>query len=302
MSFYFTIQSEKEITYRQLINELPLENIEFGHLEDIDDYIGENNYKAFIKNKSTRGVNLSHREQNYSVSLNVIASEADFEIALLIVEALSKLTEAEILPEDRETPIDIVTFRNHYDKNWIEEEKYLGVSIFLDKIGNEGDTLEIACCYMSYLVGPDIHKKLDAGSEKSYYEGLVSYISSTQFWDREKYHIPSIIRFTDKDTGEDKELVLLYQNGNQFLSKADEVVLSDGESRIKIPYDKIKLLATEKFHLVDEKQYVVDELTDEEYKNIYLKAVEISSVNKAENTTKPESEIKAQKKWWEFWK
>lgn len=125
MSFYFTIQSEKEITYRQLINELPLENIEFGHLEDIDDYIGENNYKAFIKNKSTRGVNLSYREQNYSVSLNVIASEADFEIALHIVEALSKLTETEILPEDRENPIDIVTFRNHYSKNWIEEEKYL---------------------------------------------------------------------------------------------------------------------------------------------------------------------------------
>ncbi|WP_336731770.1 hypothetical protein [Chryseobacterium sp. VD8] len=63
-----------------------------------------------------------------------------------------------------------------------------------------------------------------------------------------------------------------------------------------------KNVKTNNQNQIYEKQYVVDELTDEEYKNIYLKAVEISSVNKAENTTKPESEIRTPKKWWEFWK
>lgn len=302
MSFYFNIQSEKEITYKQLIEKLKFENIEFNHVEDIDEYIGENNYKAFIKNKSTRGVNLSYREQDYSIGVNVISSETDFEIALNIVEAISELTQTQILPEDEEIPIDLFTFKNKYDSQWIEKEKYLGINIFLEKIGNEGDTLAIGCCYMSYHIGPNIHKELDISSEKSYYQGLVSHISKTQFWDREKYQIPNIIQITDEETSERKDIIVLYQNGKQFLSKADIIVISNGESRIEIPYEKIKILVSEKFHLVDEEQYLVDELTDEEYQNIYLKAKEISATKEIENTTVLNSEVKIQKKWWEFWK
>ncbi|WP_185289343.1 hypothetical protein [Chryseobacterium lactis] len=302
MSFYFTIGSEKKITYRQLSDKLKSDNIEFSYAENIDEFIDEYNCKAFIKDKSTRGVNLNYREQEYSIGLNIVSSETDFEIALNITEAISELTQSPILPEDEENPIDLITFKNNYNSKWIEQEKYGGISIFIDKIGNDGEILEIGCCYMNYKVGPNIHKKLDTRTEKSYYDGLVSHISKTQFWDREKYQIPNIIQTTNRETGEKKNIIILYQNGKQFLSNADVVVISHEESRIEIPYEKIKLLASEKFHLVDEVQYLVDELTDEEYKKIYLKAEEISTLKETESIAGLNSALGAQKKWWEFWK
>jgi hypothetical protein len=75
--------------------------------------------------------------------LNIVSSETDFEIALNITEAISELTQSPILPEDEENPIDLITFKNNYDSKWIEQEKYGGISIFIDKIGNDGETLEI---------------------------------------------------------------------------------------------------------------------------------------------------------------
>jgi hypothetical protein len=302
MSFYFYIKSEKEITYRQLTNKLKYENIEFDVIENLDEFIGENYNKLFIKNKSTRGVNLNYKEQKYSIGLNVISSKTDFEIGLNIVEAISELTKAEILPEDKVTPIDLNSFRNNYGSQWIENEKYTGVKIIMDKIGNEGDTIAIGCCYMTYFIGPNIHKELDNSSEKLYYNGLVNYITRTQFWDREKYITPSIIEITKKGTNETKQIILLYPNGNQFLSKAAILEISNGEASVEIPYEKIKKIASKKFNLVDEEQFLVEQLTYEEYNNIYLQAKEIVNEKNIENTIELNSEIKIQKKWWEFWK
>lgn len=287
MSFYFNVSSEKTITYSELIGKLKLKNIQLDPLDNLNEFIGEHNYKLFIPNKSTRGVNLYYRERSYSIGLNVISSDADFELGLHLAETISELTQAPILPEDREDPIDINTFKKEYDKAWIEREKYLGVNIFMEKIGAEGNTLSIGCCYMMYMIGPKIHEKLDKSSERSYYNGLVNHICATQFWNKEIYLTPNILQVTNKDGGEKKELIVLYPNGNQFLRKADVLVIPYGDKRLELPFERIGEIASEKFHLVDEEQYLVDQLTDEEYRNVCLKAAEVLNEKK-------------QKPWWKF--
>ncbi len=264
MSFYFNINSQKEVTYKDIKLGLNNPSIRFHWSpENLSDPIKET--KIFIPGKSTRGITISKDEDSYSIGINVIASEDDFKLAVNTSKIIAQLTNSEIFPEDSETSISSNEINQKYNQAWIDTMKTLGTNIFLQRVGNDGHLLSIGCCYMKYTIGPNIHKNLNDSSEFSYYQSLVKHIQETQFFDLDKYQIPQVLVSTNQDGSNRKTYVVFYPHGAQFLSHADYVVFPVKDGKYELPYEQVKSIANSKFNLIDETQYTIESLTEAEY-------------------------------------
>jgi len=267
MSFYFSIQTTKSISYQSLLDNLDIPNVQFyTHPESITEpVVGA---KIYLPGKSTRGITISKEQDAYSIGINVIASEEDFNLAIQTTKTIADLTNGGIMPEDQEEQIDSNQLLEKFNQEWIDSMKTLGISIFIEKIGKENGVLSIGCCYMRYSIGPKIHATLDTSSQLNYYNNLVDHIQKTQFFDLEKYRIPNLLAASNPDGTQGNTYVIFQPTGSQFLSQTNYVIFPVGEGNYEIPYEMIEEIADEKFTKIDEIQYTIKALTDEDYQNI----------------------------------
>ena len=265
MSFYLRIKTNKQLTYKELISNLAFQNVELSEPDELNEPIDSNICKVFMPHESTRGVILYYSNAEYVVGINILSSETDFRLALNIAETISIMTHSDINTEDSETSMDLKMFKTHYNEEWIDKEKLLGVPSLLYNIGQKGQIVAIDCCYMTYLIGPKIHASLDKSSVQAYYNSLVENFCKTQFFDQNKYRMPRVMQVKYNKTEAVKHIIVLYSNGEQFLPKSDILVLEYENEFIDLPYDKISHIANAHFHRIDEEQYVVDSLTKEEF-------------------------------------
>ncbi len=277
MSFYHRIKTNKQLTYKELMSNLAFQNVELSEPDELSEPIDSNICKVFIPHESTRGVILYYSNAEYVVGINVLSSETDFRLALNIAETISIMTHSDIIPEDSETSMGLKMFKTHYNEEWIDKEKLLGVPLLLDNIGQKGQIVAIDCCYMTYFIGPKIHASLDKSSVQAYYNSLVEKICKTQFFDQNKYTMPHVMQVKYKETGAVKDIIVLYPNGEQFLPKSDILVIEYENEYIELPYDKISHIANVHFHRIDEEQYVVDSLTKEEFIKCFQSAKSLLS-------------------------
>jgi hypothetical protein len=267
MSFYFSIQTTKSVTYQSLVDNLDIPNVQFYlQPENISDPIV--GAKIYLPGKSTRGITISKEQNAYSIGINVIASEEDFNLAIQTSRAIAELTNGSILPEDQEEEMDPGQLLEKFDQEWIDSMKTLGISIFIEKIGKEKGVLSIGCCYMQYSVGPKIHATLDTSSQLIYYNNLVDHIQKTQFFDLGKYSIPNLLVASKPDGTQGKTYVVFQPRGNQFLSQANFVIFPVGEGSYEIPYEMIEEIADGQFKRIDEIQYTIEPLSEVDYQNI----------------------------------
>lgn len=269
MSFYFNVQSSKDVSYNDLRITLKDSSIKF-YVSPVDFSEPIKGTKIFIPNKSTRGISISRDEHSFSIGINVIASEDDFKLAVSTTKAIAELTNGIILPEDSDGEINAKELEEKYDQNWIDSLKILGVDMFIQRVGIDRHLLAIGCCYMQYNIGPDIHKQLDDSNELNYYNSLVSHIQNTQFFDIEKYQIPNKIATTSQDGSNRKTYVIFYPHGSQFLAQADFVVFPVENGKYELPFAQLYLIANSKFSKIDENQYTIDALNNFEYTEIIV--------------------------------
>ena len=127
MSFYLSIKTNKHLTYKELMSNLAFQNVEVSEPDELSEPIDSNICKVFIPHESTRGVILYYSNAEYVVGINVLSSETDFRLALNIAETISIMTHSDIIPEDSETSMGLKMFKTHYNEEWIDKEKLLGV-------------------------------------------------------------------------------------------------------------------------------------------------------------------------------
>ena len=110
----------------------------------------------------------------------------------------------------------------------------------------------------------------------------MAHIQKHQFFDREQYSLPTIIAARDPETEEVTRYLIFYPTGNQFLQKADVVIFKNlaggDQGRYEISYDQLSELATDRFSLVDEDQYLVEALTEEEYQDLFNRVKKLLGV------------------------
>ncbi len=314
MSFSFQIKSKQYINYKTLSKELGIDCIEYTN-NSIDSEEKITKTTLFIANESVRGVFVEYKDDVYSVKIRIISSEDDIKLAIQTTQCIAKITESLITPEDSAKQFSIEEIDEVYNSTWIDNIKTFGIKQIKEKLGSKTGTFAFWVCYMNYFIGRKIHKKLDATSVESYYYSLLDLIRNTQFFDRSKYVIPKIQTFQDKKTGHVKEVVTFYSHGNQFLTIADTIIFLDLKNNTysEIPYTMMSKIKNEKIKLIDEFQYIIEELREEDYEKIlnsvrkignYLNRKNIAIESKTSNKAKEPLAQKESKnvRWWEFWK
>lgn len=267
MSYYFSIPAPQMVSFESLTKQLAQPDAKYVNAE-VTDGKEIKITRLYVRDKSTRGVSLQYEDNAYSVGLNIIASETDFRLGIATAAALAELTNSAVLPEDEEGPMSPAALKAKFNDEWIESMKLLGVGMFRDKIGGEQHVLTMNGCFMNYSVGPKVYQHLDPTTDESLYRTLVDHIASTQFFDFNKYAIPGHIVVTDKATQKEKRVLVFYPFGSQFLAQSDVVSFRYGEENFELAYNEIYKIATDKFTLVDELQYVIDPLTEEDYAQV----------------------------------
>jgi hypothetical protein len=267
MSYYFSIPAPQIVSFESLTKQLAQPDAKYVNAE-VTDGKEINNTRLYVRDKSTRGVSLRYQDNAYSVGLNIIASETDFRLGIATAVALAELTNSAVLPEDEEGPMSPAAFTAKFNDEWIDSMKLLGVSKFREMIGKEQHILTINGCFINYNIGPKVYQHLDPTTDESLYRTLVDHIAKTQFFDFNKYAIPGHFVIKGEKTEKDKRILLFYPFGSQFLALSDVVDFSHGEENFELAYSELYKIATDKFTLVDELQYVVDPLTEEDYAQI----------------------------------
>lgn len=267
MSYYFSIPSPQMVSFESLTKQLGQADAKYVNAEVMNPKEIQST-RLYVKDKSTRGVSLRYEDKAYSVGLNIIASETDFRLGIATAAALAELTNSTVMPEDEEGPMSPTALKAKFNDEWIDSMKLLGVDMFREKIGGEQHVLTMNGCFMNYSVGPKVYQYLDPTTDESLYRTLVDHIASTQFFDFNKYAIPGHIVVTDKATQKEKRILVFYPFGSQFLAQSDVVTFRFGEENFELAYHEIYKIATDKFTLVDELQYVVDPLTEEDYAQV----------------------------------
>ena len=79
MSYYFSIPAPQMVSFESLTKQLAQPDAKYVNAEVTDSKV-INATRLYVKNKSTRGVNLQYADKAYSVGLNIIASETDFRL------------------------------------------------------------------------------------------------------------------------------------------------------------------------------------------------------------------------------
>lgn len=211
------------------------------------------------------------------------------------------------MPEDREEAVTADYLQEHYGDDWMATHLHAGMEIVSEKVQMEGETIALGCCYMQYHIGPYVNSLLDASSPEAYFDSMTRHICETQFFDREIYQVPHILRVTDPTTDETKRIALLFPFGGQLIPSCDLLALDSGSERLDFPFELIHELVDDKFTRLDEEQYLLRGITDEENAAIFARAkalmnarpAAVQQVPTATKATVPSAE--GGKKWWKFW-
>lgn len=317
MSLNFLIKTNKPIRYKALTSELNIDNLEYAnHPSDSDENI-DSTTTLFIMNQSVRGVFLEYKDQIYTIKIRAIASEDDFKLAIRTAKGIARVSGELISPEGDQIQYGPDEIDNTYNADWINSKKTFGIAQIMNRLEKQKGTYAFWVCYMNFFVGQKIHKQLDKSSVENYYHSLGDYLRSKQFFDRSEYIIPKVQAFQHPNTDEIKEVVTFYPHGNQFLSFANTVMFINQKNNTysEVPYSVMRKIRHDKIKRIDDVQYVVDKLSEEDYDKIlntikkvanYLNRKNAaqtdtrSSKNTASNRPKNVKNIRS--KWWQFWK
>ncbi|KAF2508649.1 hypothetical protein EYY60_16100 [Flavobacterium zhairuonense] len=315
MSFHFSIKNKNKISFHQLLENkyLPKETkVSFGvNLNDI-----VNGYSKFYLPKlSSRGVALTTNSEKYDIEINVGATKDDYLLATKITLALAELNDSLIDPEF-DSELNLTEFEKKYNSDWIESVKHLGIDSFIQMI-HEGEDVVLAFMgpIRHYYVGKYIIDKLstDSASQEKLNDQLIEEVRKIQYLEdsEEGIEFPSVKIMDFPEEGE-KELTVILPNFKVLLNNVDYVVLNKvGEILIKVSYLEFVNYISPKAKRVDEKQYIIYPINEEDYLKMILhfKAIENEKTNTVKFEVKPEVKTQIIKKedskklkWWQIWK
>lgn len=305
MSFHFYVPAIKPITYRQILDRLENKKAAIAWQDEYDLTQKAESARFYIPGKSSRGIRIYLENGNYDISINVLSSGEDNALAADLAVTLASLMNTDIKPEDTDEPMSIEIFKSRFDAGWVEWHKKSGLSsvdYFIHDPKN-GGTISFDGCFRKHYIGKKLLARLknDDPGEDTLYDRIIENIRLTQFIDEEKFRIPGIYSVSEKDGNPKWEYVVVAPDNNFFLPKTEYLILfMEKDNRLKIPYADIHRLADHHFQLVDEEQYFVSRISENDFLLLMEKARQLKP--SPDEPVIPAKQKKPAKKGWKFWK
>jgi hypothetical protein len=312
MSFVFYIPSKKSITKGWLFKQLLNEDEHSKHSNAIlDETQLDEGEKLHRPGRSTRGASVYRGEKGYEVSLSVLASIADWQLAVKAAITIAEFAEDLIQPENH-PEMKTSAFKELVTDSWITEQALQGVNVITTLIGEGKGPITLFGYRGDYAIGKKLLRQLgiENNDEKTVFEKLVAHFTEHQN-SLQNYFIPSRYQVDGPVGGKPEPAIIWSPEIASYIYKADWIFVSiniDSKNTIyKIKYNQILpiLSGDSHFKLIDETNFLAEVFSPEELKDLADQLAKIADdITVKENEVKQDNEqemLSEKKPWWKLW-
>lgn len=259
MSYHFYIPKNKGITAGELLEEVrkDIPQAELENAENADSPAGQG--VVYLRyGYSSRGAFVTSDEKDYDVTSNTWSSKEDYELALSLTRALSRLNGATITPEDRDA-MSLEAFEADFDEAWTEQAKHWGLRAIAAMVQRDNGTMTMYGCYRAVHIGPWMVSELFAGEpdDETLYARAMERIRAIQYIDPDETYVPSLMRVNAPNDKHITYIVWLAE-APELLHKSDYVLIHhDDNLNTLVPRDEIIELMGPRSERLDEEQYLM---------------------------------------------
>ncbi|MGL5888286.1 MAG: hypothetical protein ACRC3B_00285, partial [Bacteroidia bacterium] len=227
MSFVFYIPSKKSITKGWLFKQLLNEDEHAKHSTAIlDETLLDEGEKLHRPGFSTRGASIYRGDNGYEVSLNVLASVADWQLAVKAAIVIAEFAEDLVQPENY-SEMKTKEFKALATDSWIAEQALQGVTAITTMIGEGKGPMMLFGYRGNYSVGEKLMKQLgiEKADEKTAYEKLVAHFTEHQNL-LQSYFVPSRYQVDGPVGGNPEPAIIWSPDIASYIYKTDWIFVS----------------------------------------------------------------------------
>lgn len=274
MSIYHYIIPKSEFSFEELNKKITqAENTVYEER-------GDNVYYYWIKNKSTRGVDVTILENKIEIRNTIMSNSFDYELTNFLIEAIIEISVGTIIDEEEETIETLPVFNNNrIAKREINDCKIISL---LSSTNND-----IA------IYGPirKVHFGIATAKQLKQYKDVVLRDKMFEIIKYVNYLIPNYDYGTIMEVGseENKKIVKLLTNQvNCIIDKYDYILLqNDNPERMPIfvTNEILNSMLPSNWDLIDEFTIVAPMTSDEEWQVLKSKAQLVDQFDKFNQET-----------------
>jgi hypothetical protein len=274
MSFTFQVITDKEVTPAELFAALGIETLRCTEDIDVEEPIGAPLH-FYLDDQSCRGVQIESNSESFFIKITSPASADDHHLALNIVEELCRLTDAQTIRGEGDETIPATELRTKFGQEWLRKEVEFGVKSILSAAGGitDGAACTMQGCRRNFHVGLRLAVELLALPSPALIENeFFRRFREVQYIEKKGYYTPKIY-YNEKTK---KKICGIGPNVSYLLPWVQHLALlnADGTETIFVPRVDFYKLIRDRLKWIDEKQVVMDAISEEEWAQIMKEAEE----------------------------
>ena len=251
-----------------------------GMPEDPQQDWAEQGLYLFRRDLSTRSTGVAWAEDHVEVTIRASAAPEDCELALRLVEAVAELSGAGEIESENFGAVALAELRQLHDTKWMHQQSVSGARVVAAMINDGRGPMGVPGPVRDFWIGPRMLGELTAaGPADEFPSRLLAEMRRVQWSVPSQYRTAGIFLSQPKPKQEgDKEtkLVIWLPEEHLVLSRVDRVALRAGDDDVVVvPFDALPELAAGAGELLDECQWLVRPVADDDWARIVARAREI---------------------------
>ncbi|MBX9687088.1 MAG: DUF4299 domain-containing protein [Candidatus Obscuribacterales bacterium] len=273
MSFSFSINSKKSISYQDLLEALPLPQLSIE--EELDRKLTISGvFHLYISGASCRSVEVGNESSGYRVRINSPASAEDHRLALCVVESLALLAESDSIQSEAKSEFQVKELRLIHNDKWINSELDSGLrSTLLMAVhaSKNGSVCSIKGAKREFHLGAEMALRLlRLNHPEKISREFFQIFRLIQYIETQGYVAPKI--YVHRSTK--RKMCALGPGLSYFIPWVQHIALipGPGEESIYLAHQDLLNILGSRLKLLDEKQGVIEAIPEKEWKALLLEA------------------------------
>jgi len=305
MSYTISVAAPQPPSFRQTVLSVGLAPVYCAELcDDAEEPVSAEHFPdqpwpesvihLYHRGMSIRGVEVSYEKNEFAVRFMTLSSPGDYELGLKLLDAVAAQSKSDLQNEDGET-VPREKLHERHNAVWIRGQNLAGLNMMVT-VSKEGNAVSMGGFRHNIHLGPRMFDELrNAGPADALLDRFLERARRIQYLD-EQFSVANVMSVTERD-GRKYTSVVCCHKVDRFFPHAEYVMVGPlaDETMIFVEYAKFPALLPDRCELVDEHQFTMKAISDEEWTALIERARPVAAfvVGGAQEN---------KKKWWQFWK
>lgn len=311
MSFVFYIPSKKSIAKGWLFKQLLSEDQHSKHSSTIlDETPLDEGEKLHRPGLSTRGVSIYKGQDGYEVSLHLLASITDWELAIKAAIVIAEFADDRLQPENY-PEMSVKEFKQLATDAWISEQALQGVDALLATLEAGKGPVTLFGYRGEYSIGKNLIQQLaiDPKNQEAAYQKMTKHFTDHQNT-LINYTIPTRYQLDGPVGGEPESAIHWNPEQATYLFRTIWVFITIHQKETKTSYQVkynqlLPYLQTDShFNRCDETNYLSEVFSEVELLELekHIATIAEKTIVESANTQEtPATPSNTSKPWWKLW-